>query len=433
MLFSLFYDLVLFLLSLLALPFLFWQRLLHGKYNRSLGQRLGLVLPELCKKEGEKLIWIHTISMGETRALIPFFQKVKKEYPHAKVVISTITETGQAEARKSMPEADAHFYLPLDFSFTMKRMMRRLRPDAVVLVESDFWFQFLYQAKKRGAKTMLINGKLSERSFRRFSKASFFFKRILRCLDKVCVQSAEYAKRFESLGASLSQLVVTGNIKLDASLQVLSLKEKLSFKKDLNIGSTDFVITAGSTHAPEEELILAAFEPLWKKYPSLKLLLVPRHPERFDEVETLLKTKGMHYSLFSDKGALQRSSSQVILVDAMGILSKCYQISDLAIVCGSYTEKVGGHNIFEPVLLGIPVFFGPHMFSQRDLRELVKPSGAGKQVLIEDLSPEIDQFLSSQQERAGYQQKCIILREEVKGSLEKTWQALAPFLQSALQ
>lgn len=433
MIFGILYDFCLFLLSLAALPIVLWQRFRFGKYKNSLSQRLGLRLPSFMKQEGEKVIWIHTISMGETRAVIPFFQKLKIEYPNAKIVVSSITETGHQEAKKSMPGADVHFYLPLDFSWVMKKLMRRIKPDVVVLIESDFWYQFLLQAKKMGAKTLLINGKLSERSFRRFSKVRFFFARLLACLDKLCVQSAEYAKRFELLGEDPSRVVVTGNIKLDATFPILTDEEKLIFRKQLGIGLSDPVVAIGSSHAPEEEIILNALEPFWNKHPSAKLLLVPRHPERFAEVETLLKNKGISYSLYSKRHEDLNPHARVILIDAMGALIKCYQISDLAIVCGSYTEKVGGHNIFEPILLGVPVFFGPHMFSQRDLRDLVKPSGAGMQVPIENLGVSVEEFFSNKEKRGQYKQKCLILRDEVKGAFAKTWKECALIIDAVLK
>ena len=431
MVFSLLYNLVFGVLLMIALPVVLFQRIRLGKYKNSLLQRLGLVFPLFIKKEGERVIWIHTISMGETRAVIPFYQKIKTQYPHAKIVISTVTETGQAEAKKSMPSADAHFYLPVDFSWTMKKLMKRIQPDVVILTESDFWYQFLYQAKKQGAKTLLINGKLSERSFKRFLKVRFFFTRFLRCLDKLCVQSSEYALRFELLGAPTTKISVTGNIKLDASLPLFSETEKNEFRSELGIGLSDFVLTAGSTHDPEEDQILSSLEKIWDTHPSFKLILVPRHPERFAEVQALLQSKGVSYSLYSQRG--QKTSSRVILIDAMGVLLSCYQIADLALVCGSFTDRVGGHNIFEPILLGVPVFFGPYMHSQRDLRDLVKLSGSGKQVTINELFTAVDSYISNPLQRKVLREHCLVLREEVKGAIDKTWRESSHILGSALQ
>ena len=430
MVFTLLYNVVLGFLMIFALPVILFQRIRFGKYKNSLLQRLGLFSPSFTKKEGEKLVWIHTISMGETRAAIPFYQKIKSEYPHAKIVISTVTETGQIEAKKSMSSADAHFYMPVDFSFTMKKLMKRIQPDIVVLTESDFWYQFLFQAKKQGAKTLLINGKLSERSFNRFKKARFFFTKFLSCLDKICVQSSEYALRFELLGASTSKIAVTGNIKLDASLPEFSEAQKRDFRSELGIGLSDFVLTVGSTHDPEEEQILLRLEKIWDAHPCFKVILVPRHPERFTEVEDLLKRMGISYSLYSQRA--EKQSSRVILIDSMGVLLCCYQIADLAVVCGSFADKVGGHNIFEPILLGVPVFFGPYMYSQRDLRDLVKLSGSGKQVSIDELYPAIASYIVNPQERKTLRENGLVLREEVKGALEKTWRESSSIFKEAL-
>ena len=433
MLFTLVYNCIIFLLAVVSLPYLLYQRLRFGKYKDNICQRLGFSLPSYQKKEGERLVWIHTISMGEAIAASPFYHKLKEEYPLSKVVISTVTETGMAQAKKKMAGADAYFFLPLDFSWNLKRLVKKLKPDLFILTESDLWFQMIYQSKKSGAKCILINGKLSDRSFHRFSNVGFFFKKMLGCFDLLCVQSEQYRDRFHKLGAFASQIKVTGNIKLDSKITLMSDDEKKAFSSKLGIQNQDKIVTLGSTHFPEEEMILSVLDPIVRNDPHFKILIAPRHPERFQEVERLLKKKMIPYALFSQLKEPLDCQAKVVLIDAMGVLTKCYQISSLAIVCGSYTDRVGGHNIFEPVLLGTPVFFGPHMFSQRDLRDLIKTSKAGKQVSLEDLKANIEVFFSSIDLQNKMKRECISMQISAKGATEKTWNFCFPTIEKGLE
>lgn len=420
MLFRLLYNLVLLLLVLIWLPLAFYQRIRFGKYKDSLLQKMGFFIPSLHKQASDKVIWIHTISLGETKAASSYFHMMKNRYPNAKFVVSTITDTGMKEAVKSMADADLHFYLPLDFSWVMKSIMKKIAPDLVVLTESDLWYHFLFYAKKRGATTLLINGKLSERSLKRYGRARFFFTKILRCFDCICVQSSLYKDRFMALGAPAHLVKVTGNIKLDAAPKILDPAIKQKLKNELTIQSQDKVIVLGSTHYPEEEMILTIIAPLLEKDPHIKLLLCPRHSERCAEVRSLLEKRGLSYFNYSERAQRFNAQAKVILIDVSGILTDIYQISDLALVCGSFTDTVGGHNIFEPILYDVPAFFGPHMFSQRDLRDLIKPSGAGKQVRLEDLCSSIESYFAKPLEQQKYKEKCRSLKEEVRGALEKT-------------
>ncbi|MFI5334976.1 MAG: 3-deoxy-D-manno-octulosonic acid transferase, partial [Chlamydiales bacterium] len=320
-----------------------------GKYRETLKQRFGLKLPDVSLLPGEKLLWIHAVSMGETRAVIPLFRLIRAQFPHVKIVISTTTETGHAEARRSMPEAKSHFFLPFDFSWIIKKFMRHLRPSCLILVESDIWYHLLNLAKKHGASVLLVNGKISERSTHRFQKIPAFSKQLFSQFDLYCVQNDLYRERFFSLGAPISKLHVTGNIKLDVIAKPMSSTEKQSFKEELGITDTDRVLVIGSSHEPEEEWLLSALDAVWKHIPTLKVVLVPRHPERFSRVAALLHEKHIDTLIYS-KRSEKRGGERVVLIDAMGLLNSCYQIAEVAIVAGSFLPSVGGHNIFEPII-----------------------------------------------------------------------------------
>lgn len=409
-----FYDFVLLLYTLINLPKFAWESIRFRKHRKSFLEKLGFNLPVFTLPHDGQRIWVHSISMGETKAVAPLVEQIRQQMPHASIVISTTTETGLAEAKRSMPELDHYFFLPLDFSWTMRKLTNRIKPDLLILVESDFWYNLISYNKK----VVLVNGKISETSQSRFKFFSFFTKRLFSRFDLLCLQSQRFASRFETLGVSPSKIVVTGNLKFDQPFPHLDLER---WRSDLGIRSSDKVITLGSTHDPEEDQLIVAIEPLFDQFHNLKILLVPRHPERFSAVAALLDKKKIHYAKFSDHLPKQ-GNERIILIDAMGVLSACYRLSDIAIVGGSYVNHVGGHNIFEPAALGIPVLFGPHMDTQRDLVDVVVHGGAGKQVPLSSLTSTLEQMLKTppqEMKKAG-----LKLAEEVHGATERTWKSL---------
>jgi 3-deoxy-D-manno-octulosonic-acid transferase len=400
------------------LPKFIWEAIRYQKHRKSFLEKLGFKIPVFSLPHDNVTIWVHSISMGETKAVAPLVEQMRKQMPHASIVISTTTETGLAEARRRMPELDHYFYLPLDFSWTMKKLARRIKPDLLILVESDFWYNLVSYNKK----VVLVNGKISETSQSRFRFFSFFTKKLFSEFDLLCLQSQRYASRFENLGVDTSKIVVTGNLKFDQPFPHLDIER---WKADLGIGPNDKVITLGSTHDPEEDQLISALEPLFDKFLTLKILLVPRHPERFAAVAALLEKKKIHFAKFSDHLPKQ-GNERIILIDAMGILSACYQLSDIAIVGGSYVSHVGGHNIFEPAALGIPTLFGPHMETQRDLVDVVVHGGAGMQVPLSSLTGTIEQMLA--EPRHDMKQAGLKLAEEVQGATDRTWKSIQSFL-----
>jgi 3-deoxy-D-manno-octulosonic-acid transferase len=361
--------------------------------------------------------------MGETRAVIPLFRLIRKAYPNAAVIISSTTETGHAEAKRSMPDANAHFFLPLDFSWVIRRIMHQVKPNTLILCESDFWYHLLKIAKEKKVRIVLVNGKVSERSCSRFRKVSFFTKRLFDNFDFLCVQSQRYLERFLSMGIPAKKMHVTGNLKFDAATKKLSIVELQSLKESLGISENNRVLVVGSTHAPEEDWILNALKPVWSKFPNLIVLIVPRHPERFNEVAHLFQEKALAFRRFSQK---KKEGQRLVLVDAMGLLNQCYQIADLAIVGGSFVSHVGGHNIFEPVILGVPVLFGPHMFGQIDLKDLILSAQAGKEVPIEKLSEVLLEFLEHPDKLSQYANVCRSLASAVQGAAERAFEYIFP-------
>lgn len=424
--FSVFYNGCLILLALVSLPKLLWQYMLKGKYRSSLRARLGITLPHFVAQPGDQVVWMHAVSMGEVRAMVSLFHQIQTLRPELTVVVSTTTETGLAEAKRSMPGARAHFILPLDFSWAMRRLIKQINPSCLILCESDFWLHLLTLSKALGARVSLVNGKVSETSCRRFAFFSCFTERLFSCFDLLCLQNEEHYKRFVSMGIPADKLRVTGNLKLEAPLKKMQEAERQRFCDKLGITSADLVLVIGSTHEPEEEGLLTALAPLWKLWPTLKILFVPRHPERFDVVATLFEKKSIPYHRFSNSTS---ATENLILIDAMGQLSFCYQIAHLAIVAGSYTARVGGHNIFEPIQQGIPVFFGPYMHSQQELKDLILSSHAGKEVPLENLFSEVSSFFQSPSMQIEYREACKKLTDSIQGATQKTF-SLIPFIKN---
>ena len=414
------YDVLLFLISLFALPKLLYQMAFHKKYRNSMKQRLGIGFPEI-KKGDKKLIWVHAVSMGETKAIATLAKELKKQSDNIILLFSTVTETGMAEGRKSIPEADHHVFLPFDFNWIINPIIKRVRPDKLILCETDFWFNFLRSSKNSGAHVSVVNGKISESSMLRFLRFPVFSKRLFPLVDCFCVQSKHYRDRFQKLGIPKEKITVTGNIKFDSDFPKLSDKELDTWKSKLGIRPGDHVLVAGSTHDPEEKMILDSCTEVWKTDPRLKVLIVPRHPERFDEVAQLLKKRGIEYSRYSLES---NHETPVVLVDAMGVLRQCYQLSTLAIVAGSFTPKVGGHNILEPCWYGVPVLFGPHLHSQPELLDLVNEYGAGIQVEPNKLSEAIKELLLDPDKRKALGASGARLVNDLKGATQKTLNVL---------
>lgn len=412
MILSLLYDLAL----TCFLPKLLYQRIFQGKYRGNFLQRLGIGFPKIDKGR-RKLVWIHAVSLGETKAIAPLAAKIKGEFPDALVVISSITETGFREAKKSLPFALHHVYLPFDISWIIRRIVRRIAPDYVILSETDLWVNFLSAAKGAGAKIILVNGKLSQKTGQKYQRFSLLPRAIWPNIDLFCLQSTIYKERFERAGAPKARLTVTGNMKHDRKISLLDERAKREWRAKLGIASQDSVLVLACTHDPEERLLLEAVKGLSK----LKVLLAPRHPERFDEVAEILKRGDIPYQRYSQMR--ENPTEKVILIDQMGLLDPCYQIATLALVGGSFTPKVGGHNILEPCAFGTPVLFGPFMHAQPDMVHLIQEFGAGKQIAAEQITSEIAFLLANEEERKKYSKAAEKMMAECRGATDRTFSA----------
>lgn len=364
---------------LLSAPVAVWKK----KYRDNFLAKLGFKLHSIPNPVEAKVVWIHAVSLGEMKASLPFIIELKREVKDLEIYFSTSTVTAYNQAKKVLKEnVDTIFYLPFDFSFLIRQYVKKIRPDLLVFVETDLWPHLMQLVKEQKGVVALINGKISERSYKRFSRFPKLANWILDSLDIVCCQSEEYKKRFLACGVDEQKIEVTGNLKYDAfsapKLLLQARKEKRRF------------ITLASTHENEEKLLLEALASL----EEVTFFLAPRHPERFGKVEKILKEQGISYDKFTKLSCgLSKATKRVVLIDVMGELDKCYALSDVVIVAGSFISKVGGHNIYEPIRFYKTVLFGPFMHNQKELVNDVLAHKAAVQTSINQIHEDVKRAL----------------------------------------
>lgn len=424
MIFQLFYEIASWILFLIFLPKAIYQAIVEKKYRTNFLKRFGYQFPKIERKNKGPIFWIHAVSVGETQAISSVVKRIKDEIKDAVIIISSVSETGHATAKRVMPYADYHVYLPFDFSLSVRHVLKRVQPDVVILSETDFWFNFLNRAKKLGAVIMVASGKISDNSYKQFKRFSFFSKRLFSLVDFFCLQSERDYEKFSDLGVAKSKMRVSGNIKSDVQYPTLLDAEKIELRQKLRLQKDDLVLVVGSSHAPEEELILGELTHLLKEHENFKVVIVPRHPERFSQVEEIIQKTGLPHTTLSKCSEKLEMNPKVVLVDAMGTLVKCYQLADMAIVAGSFTDKVGGHNILEPAFFGVPTICGPHMFSQKQLLEIATSHNAVIQVDREKLHQVIKEFIENAKKRKEIGERGLSMVGALRGASERTFQAL---------
>lgn len=400
-------NIALFFYLIAIIPKLIYDWVLKGKKHPGLLNRLGGQVPD---SGGRPVVWIHAVSVGEAKAARSLVLALKNEWPDSYFLITTTTATGQEEAKRSIP-ADAHRFIPLDFSWIVRRWVGLLKPELFLLVESDFWPNLLKEIQVSGGKTVLVSGKISLRSARRFSKVLFFSRKLFGTFNAICVQNEEQRARFAPLVPNPKLLHVTGNIKLDMVPQSIDFGIWKS-----RIPSSSPVITIASTHSPEEAALLEELRDL-----DFFIFLAPRHPERCKEIEGILKRKEIPYVRWSQSHAF--NGEKLILVDVMGQLPVCYSLSRVAILGGSFFPGVGGHNILEPCLYGTPVLFGPFMDSQSEFSALVRKYQAGKQRPLQQVKRTLlDLLFDPSEEEQMRKSACVMSqlgRETVLATVDK--------------
>ncbi|MCX5844808.1 MAG: 3-deoxy-D-manno-octulosonic acid transferase [Deltaproteobacteria bacterium] len=372
------YNILLLIAALLALPYYALKMILTGKYRKSLGPKFGLTGPEIFKEmKGSPRIWIHAVSVGEVTAAAPVVASLKTRFPEACIILSTGTETGQEMARRIITAA-SFIYYPLDIPWVVRKVIRSVKPDIFILTETELWPNFIRTCREQGIQIIMVNGRISPRSYKKYAMTRFFWKDILNTIGEMGVISEIDAERLKALGMLPSRIHVMGNAKYDSLAAKASPEIQEEIARRLNMTKDDRVIVAGSTHDGEEKIVLTVYRSLLKTYPDFKLIIIPRHPERGQAVLALAREAGFNdcITMTEMNGGRCRTGEPVIVVDVIGELFKLYSLASIVFCGGSLVPK-GGQNILEPAAWGKVIFYGPFMGDFRDEKELLEKTGAG--------------------------------------------------------
>jgi 3-deoxy-D-manno-octulosonic-acid transferase len=360
-------------------------------------------------------IWIHAVSVGEVIACLPFLKALKKEFPDKKITLSTTTYTGQGIARKNFPEADRIMYVPVDTGLCAGRVVRVMRPELFITVETELWPVLTNALKKTGCKIIVLNGRISEKSFKGYKKIGLFMKEMLSYIDYLYMQSDGDADRIKLLGAVKEKVGVMGNFKFDISLDKESPLKWLEHIEGK-------IFLAASTHEGEDEIILDAFASIKKKYEKVRLIIAPRHPERFNNVAEMIDKRGLKYlrksNIPDELRTMDDEFPDVILLDTIGELSRAFSNVSIAFIGGSLVP-VGGHNILEPAYWSRPIIFGPHMNNFPISKEFLKKSAAIQINNAEDISDTVTDILLNNDKALALGRNAKAIVEKNTGAVNK--------------
>ncbi|MRR53232.1 MAG: 3-deoxy-D-manno-octulosonic acid transferase [Deltaproteobacteria bacterium] len=424
------YDILLFLAVPLYLPFFLFRCATRRRVRKGIAERLGfLAKDKRAHLQGCETLWVHAVSVGETIAARPLLKALKTRYPEKKIVLSTVTETGRSIAEK-LSEVDVCIYFPLDFGFAVRRMLKTVHPSLIMVVETEIWPNFLRCAHRSGIRAVLVNGRISDKSFGGYRRFSWVFRQVLANFDALCVQTEEDARRIIAIGAPPARVHVANNLKYDIPVTPVSAESKSSLLGKYCLPSGVPVFTAGSSHRGEDEIVLSVYRTLIREGQETVLVLAPRHPERAEEVAKIAEQNGLRCVRRSqlDGKSVQLHTGEVLLVDTVGELMDIYAISDLVFVGGSLVP-VGGHNLLEPASRAVPVIFGPHMNNFREIAALILHHKGGVQVqdsaaLMETLR----QLLDNSAERLRLGENGLRILTENCGSTERHMEIIASLL-----
>jgi len=390
------------------------------------------------EQDGRKVLWLHCVSVGETNAAQPLVKEILENFPEYRLVVSTTTKTGQELAAKIFKEkAELIFYFPFDWKFTVKRALRKIQPSIVLLMETELWFNFLRHTSKSGAKIAIVNGRLSEKSFKRYSRIKRTMQRVLHYINLALMQGRSDAKRLTDLGIRSSKVKITGNIKFDQDFAENDLTK--DFRARFGIDENSPLIIAASTHSPEESLILQAFKDVWKNSQSEKLprlLIVPRHPERFAEVAELIKNTGFEWVKRSENESPKDKIAEIILLDSIGELRAVYPLAEIVFVGGSLIPH-GGQTILEPAITRKAIVTGFYTMNFTDaVREFLNqnaliqiPKSDEKQA-VEKLAEIFQDLLQDDAKREKLAANAFAVMKKNRGATAKTIEHLKEFLHS---
>lgn len=391
----------------------------QGFYERT-KQSAGFMPEALMKKiEGRRAIWLHAASVGEIVATSPIAKEIKREFPEAVVIVSVVTATGHDMAERIIPEADGIIYFPLDLTFLTRRILRIVKPITILIVETEIWPNFLHIAQEEKIPVMMVNGRISDRSMRRYLFVKGFMKDMLQSIQIFCMQSAGDAKYIKLLGAPEDRIRVTGNTKYDQTYATVTPTERQELLNEFGFGHNHPIIVAGSTHRGEEDAIFTAFKEVLKEAPGARLLIAPREIMRGGEVKNLSEGYGLRAICRSVMKEPVHEEIPVVVLDTIGELGRLYSLGDIIFVGGSLV-RTGGHNILEPAAHGKPIIVGPNMFNFKEIYALLSSRHACLMVQdTKDLTRTILKLCHDKALRQEMSDNCLRLMAENKGATKR--------------
>jgi 3-deoxy-D-manno-octulosonic-acid transferase len=412
---------------ILSLPYWIYQMLRHGKYGLGVFQRLGRVPLHLSRTD-QPTIWIHAVSVGEVLAVSGLIYQLRVRLPGYRIVVSTTTDTGQKLARDRFGAKNV-FYFPIDLGFAIRPYLDALRPQLIVIAETEFWPNFLRLAKSAGARIVVVNARISDRSWRGYRRLHWWLPKVIQNVDLFLAQTQDDSRRLIDIGAPGSRVAVTGNLKFDLQLTqpppvMANLRD--SFRAT---GAAPILVFGSTADDEEERMLLQAFQSILASHPHATMILAPRHPERFAAVAALLESLGIHFLRRSLWGG-EPLAGGVLLLDTIGELSAIYGLADVAFVGGSLVPK-GGHNIIEPARHGVAIVVGNHTENFRDIIGLFQSRDALRVVGPAELPLVLMELISNEAERRALGQRASETLRSQSGASEKTVAALENLLAPA--
>jgi 3-deoxy-D-manno-octulosonic-acid transferase len=418
------YNIFFIIFSVLYLPYF----IAKGKWRGFSRQRFG-VFPEefLARIKGPGTIWLHAVSVGEVIASLPLYDELRRNYPSAKIIVSTVTPTGNHIARERFKGA-AVIYLPLDISYITDKVAGIIKPKVLLIAETEIWPNLISSVKKSGAKIVIFNGRVSRNSFKNYSAVRTMLGKILRKIDLFLMQSQADAERIIYLGAPESKVKVSGNLKFDAALSGGRADEREGFRKKLGLSPDESLLIAGSTHPGEEDIILGCYKQLAREFPRLRLLIAPRHAERSPAVAGCTKSAGFKPRSVSKSDHSPSKSEEVYVLDVMGILARLYSAGDIIFMGGSLIKK-GGQNPLEAAYYSKAVLFGPHMHNFEGIAGSLLSAKAAMRVADKaDLIKSVRMLLHNPGGLRAMGEKARLVLEANAGVAEKDLELIEPFL-----
>jgi len=385
------YDFILVLL----IPFYLISLALKGKFSLYVFKRF-LIGDKSIRQaiKGKEVIWLHAVSLGEVSTCKNLINKISIKYPDKTIVITTVTATGMALAKSLSKDNIVSLYMPFDIGFLINHFIKIINPSILILLETELWPNLLYYSEKREIPILVLNARLSDRSFGKYRLFNWFVRILVKPVRMFCAQSDLDANRFAQIGIEKNRIKTTGNMKFDTIdfLDKVQSEEMLNLKDRISLALQDFLIVAGSTHDKEEEYILDIFKKLKAKFKNLRLLIAPRHLERIDSIEKMIAKSGLKPYRCSSFNSPE--SEEVLILDAVGKLLLIYGLADLVFVGGSLVP-IGGHNILEPAFFGKPIIVGPYTHNFREITQTFLSAGALVQAKdVDDMESKIAELIS---------------------------------------